>query len=143
MACFIAPATEAVIATVAKKIIEKKEQKRECASIDAKQIPEAKEEKTIKFSTKLGWLTNLLWGGSFLLLIEHIWHGEIVPWAPFLTAMGSAEDAQKMLGEIATVGTSMAVLVTVVWVAIVAAVKIKENGKMKNRKEDAIEETAF
>jgi len=34
----------------------------------------------------LGWLTNMLWGGSLLLAFEHVWHGEETPWFPFLTA---------------------------------------------------------
>ena len=138
MACFLAPAAEAVVATVAKKIIEKKEQENERVSIDAEQIPVAEENKKCKFSTKLGWLTNLLGGGSFLLLIEHIWHGEVVPWAPFLTAMGSPEDTQEMLGEIATVGTSMAALITVVWVAMVVVVKVKESGEAKKQQEKTV-----
>lgn len=103
-------------------------------SIDAKEIPETEENKKCKFSTKLGWLTNFLWGGSFLLLIEHIWHGEVVPWAPFLTAMGSTEDTQEMLGEIATVGISMAALVTAVWIAMIVIVKVKEQGRKKQEK---------
>lgn len=134
MACFIAPAAEAVVVTVAKKVVEKK--KKNQLKIDSDNIEKAgsfieEDHLEFSFSTKLGWLANLLWGGSFLLLIEHIWHGEIVPWAPFLTAMGSPEDTAEMLKEIATVGVSMAVLITVIWavMAIVANLKEKKNQK--------------
>ena len=54
-------------------------------------------------------------GGCILLAFEHLWHGEIVPWFPFLTAMSSPEDTTEMLHEMATVGVTMAALITVVW----------------------------
>lgn len=135
MACFIAPTAEAVVVTVAKKVIEKKEKEQIKVSADLQQSSEIIEDsEKISLSKKIGWLKNLLWGGSFLLLIEHIWHGEIVPCAPFLTAMGSPEDTQEMINEIATVGASMAVLVTVVWTIMLAVVKVKESGKAKEKK---------
>ena len=59
-----------------------------------------------------------LWGGSALLAFEHVWHGEVQPFFPFLTAMSNPEDTQEMLHEIATVGVSMAVLVTVIWIGM-------------------------
>ncbi len=135
MACFIAPVAEAVVVTVTKKIIEKKEREKYQVDSSQKQNQEsAMETENNRFGTKLGWLAKLLWGGSFLLFIEHIWHGEIVPWPPFLTAMGSMEDTQAMLGEIATTGVSMAVVITVVWLAMIAVIKIKETGKVKEKK---------
>ena len=57
----------------------------------------------------------MLWGGAVLLAFEHIWHGEIVPWFPFLTAMGNSADTSAMLYEMATVGVCMALLITAVW----------------------------
>ena len=60
----------------------------------------------------------MLWGGSALLAFEHIWHGEVVPWFPFLTAMSNPADAAKMFYEMATAGVSMALLITVVWFVI-------------------------
>ena len=71
------------------------------------------------FSRKLRWLSNLLWGGSLLLAFEHVWHGEVVPWVPFLTAAGNPADTAVMLHEMSTVGVTMAVLVTAVWVGLV------------------------
>ena len=63
----------------------------------------------------------MLWGGSALLAFEHVWHGEVVPWFPFLTAMESPDEATAMIHEMSTVGVSMAVLVTVVWGVMVLA----------------------
>lgn len=66
------------------------------------------------FARRLGSLKTMLYGGSALLAIEHVWHGEIIPTFPFLTAVKDG-DTMGMLREIATVGVSMAVLVTAVW----------------------------
>ena len=57
----------------------------------------------------------MLWGGSALLALEHIWHGEIVPFYPFLTAVNNPEDTQAMLNEMAVSGTAMALVVTFAW----------------------------
>lgn len=110
MACFTAVAVEAVAATVVKKHIQKKEQTALAAG-----LPTAESRGKISWSRKLSWLTNLLWGGVFLLIIEHMWHGEVVPWFPFLTAIGDPADTLAMLREIATVGTAMCLVVTAVW----------------------------
>ena len=64
---------------------------------------------------------NMLWGGAALLAYEHVWHGEVVPWFPFLTAAANPEDAAVMLHEMATVGVTMALLVTAAWGCIALA----------------------
>ena len=56
-------------------------------------------EGKIPFSRKLKWLKNMLWGGAALLAYEHVWHGEVVPWFPFLTAAANPEDTAVMLRE--------------------------------------------
>ena len=79
----------------------------------------------IKFSTKLGWLNKLLWGGSALLAFEHIWHGEIVPFFPFLTAVENGETAE-MLAEMGSAGIMMAVLCTAVWAGMLVVSSVIE-----------------
>ena len=112
MACIIAPAIESLVVKVVELNVEKKE-RQEAASGNVKdEVPR------VALSTKLKWLTYMLWGGVFILAFEHIWHGEIVPWFPFLTAMSDPEDAAVMFHEIATVGVSMAVLITCVWIGM-------------------------
>ena len=120
MACFIVPGTEAIVTTAITKIVEKKE-KKEIWSCETEGAVEAvKEEKVLPFSRKLRWLNNMLWGGTALLAFEHVWHGEVTPFFPFLTAAGNAQDAVQMLKEMATAGVGMAVVVTAVWVGMVA-----------------------
>ena len=119
MACFLVSAAEAAIVTVATQIVLAHENKllpKYHREAEAKNSHTA--EKT-PFSRKLRWLSNLLWGGSLLLAFEHVWHGEVVPWVPFLTAAGNPADAAAMLHEMSTVGVTMAVLVTAVWVGLV------------------------
>ncbi len=113
MACFIVPAGEAIIASIVKaKVGDFEEKAGESDTLNSK---------TGKFTwkTKLSWLTGMLWGGAILLALEHIWHGEVVFYPPFLTAMSDPADTAVMLHEMATVGIGMAVLVTVIWVVMI------------------------
>lgn len=64
---------------------------------------------------KLHLLSNFLFSGSVLLAFEHFWHGEIVPFFPFLTGARTPEDSYTMLQEMSTVGVSMALLITGIW----------------------------
>ncbi len=113
MACFIVTAAEALVATA----VEKFEAKKEIKASAGAEVPEVK----IPLSRKLKWLSNMLWGGVVLLAFEHVWHGEVTPWFPFLTAMSDPEDAAEMFREMGTVGVSMAALITAVWGGICVA----------------------
>ena len=117
MACFLVSAAEAVVVTAVEKIEEKKEQS----------APEKEEAAVAKIplSRKLKWLTYMLWGGSFRLMFEHVWHGEVVPFFPFLTAVKDGE-ASEMLHEMATAGVCMALLVTAAWGIMVGVVSMFE-----------------
>ena len=113
MACFLVAAAEAVGVTVAVQILKHKDKKRKLSS-NAGEGNNGEDEK-FPFYKKLQWLANLLWGGVILLAFEHLWHGEVVPWFPFLTAMGDPEAVSEMLHEMATVGVCMCAMVTAVW----------------------------
>ncbi len=63
----------------------------------------------------IGWLNIMIWGSVLALLVEHIWHGEIVPWFPFLTAMNSPADTAAMLYEMGTIGVGMLITVVAIW----------------------------
>ena len=117
-ACLLVPAAEAAITAIAAKAVRSREQKAETANIDnAEKLP---------FSGKLKWLSNLLWGGSALLTLEHVWHGEIVPWFPFLTAASDPAATAEMLQEMATVGAGMTAAVTAVWLGILGVSHVME-----------------
>ena len=97
MACFLVPLTQAIATTVYRK---------HAAAPDS------------FLGRNLPTLEKMLWGGSVLLAFEHIWHGEVVAWFPFLTAMSDPNDAAEMFHEMATVGVSMASLITVIWLGM-------------------------
>ena len=127
MACFVVPAAEAIIVTAAYVAAKKKEQKIEAPKLADGDKFESDEVK-ITWSKRLSWLLGLLWGGVLLLAFEHFWHGEVVPWFPFLTAMDDPADTADMLAEMGSVGVTMAIVVTAVWaVGVGVASAMKKN----------------
>lgn len=96
MACFLVPMVVALITTIVQK-----------------------SAKSLADRLKLWALNVMLWGGVILLMVEHMWHGELVPWPPFLTAMSNPLEISAMLHEIATIGTAMTMGIFLAWSAIV------------------------
>ena len=111
MACFSAPLAAAIATGIARR------------GLAAKTV---EQPGAISWATKLGWLEKLFFGGCVLLAFEHVWHGEVVPYFPFLTAMQDPESTAEMLHEMATAGVGMAVLVTAAWLAMVAVSALLE-----------------
>lgn len=122
MACFVVSAAEAVVVTAAAKSAERKG-----ASESGRQA-----EARLTLSRKLKWLSNMLWGGSALLAFEHVWHGEIVPWFPFLTAMNDPADKTEMLAEMGSAGILMAVIITAVWGCMVLVTNAMEKKALQS-----------
>ena len=89
MACFTAPMATAIITTIFRKKIPGK--------------------------YHISWLNTMLWGGTAGLALEHIAHGEIVPYPPFLTAMANPADAAVMFHEIMTIGLGMLLACLTTW----------------------------
>ena len=127
MACFIVPGTEAIVVTAAAVLLRKHEQKMELKHKAADALQETTEK--TGFSRKLFWLSHLLWGGVALLAFEHLWHGEVQPFFPFLTAAAEGSEAvADMLHEMATIWGAM--------VAVSAAIE-KRNAKREKAGEQA------
>jgi hypothetical protein len=121
MACVIVPIAEAVVVSL---ILKKMRGKGAAPARSG----EGEEERG-GWVRKFEWLHKALWGGAFLLVIEHVWHGEIVFWPPFLTAMSHPADTEAMLHEMATVGVCMALFITVAWfVAVLAVDRLQGRG---------------
>jgi len=95
MACFIAPMSLAIVTTIFRK-----------------KIPEA---------LHIGWLNIMIWGGATMLAVEHIAHGEIILYPPFLTAMQTPAEIPVMLQEMAIVGGTMTITIVFVWILLVVA----------------------
>ncbi len=133
MGCFTVPAAEAIITTVAERIIKSKEKKLALSGAVNTKADENEAPK-ISLSTKIGWLNKMLWGGSALLAFEHVWHGEVVPFFPFFTAVKDG-NAMEMLHEMATAGVCMALLVTAAWGIMVGIVSMLEKKAKDNKSE--------
>ena len=75
MACFLVPAAEAIVTTIATKVMQKKEKS---AAKQAETVSVQVDDETVEtaerlpFSHKMKWLNHLLWGGSGLLAFEHL-----------------------------------------------------------------------
>ena len=128
MACFLVPVGEAVVTTVVQKVVERRE-KRAVEQGERRVSGGGVANIGVKWSQRLGWLNKMLWGGSILLALEHVWHGEVVPWPPFLTAMETPGEVGPMLHEMAIYGVTMAVVVTVVWAIIVVIAELRAKSK--------------
>ena len=133
MACFLVSATVGIGVSVARHIVKHHEKKLE---LEGKtQLPE-KFGSDIKWSQKLAYLELTLFSGSFLLAIEHILHGEVVPFPPFLTAASNPTDLAEMLTEMGTVGVAMLAILLVAWgVGVLIADYFKFKKRKKGLKE--------
>jgi len=89
MACFVVPTAAAIVTTVV-----------------GKKVPE---------NYHLNWLNSMLWGGVAMLAVEHISHGEVVLYPPFLTA-----GLTEVLPEMLRVGVPMTLIIFLIWGVMVA-----------------------
>ena len=94
MACFIAPLVEAIAVTAIRK---------------------SHGKHTSPFLTHLPDLEKMLWGGTLMLIVDHIINGELTWTFPFFTALGETGGAAVMWREILTVGVPMALVLTLAW----------------------------
>ena len=133
MACILVSATAGIGVAVARHIVKHHENKLE---LEGKtQLPE-KFGSDVKWSQKLAYLELTLFSGSFVLGLEHILHGEIVPFPPFLTAANNPADAAAMLNEMGTVGVAMLAILLVAWgVGVLIADYFKFKKRKKGLKE--------
>lgn len=128
MACFVVPMAEAMVATAVSKVLKSKEEQKTIQEIDNGLIKDT--GSCHMWSHHVKRLSGFLWGGSGLLAFEHLWHGEITPFFPFLTAANNPADFAKMLHEMSTVGVTMAVVVTLFW-GILTLIETKVTNKKK------------
>jgi len=124
MACFIAPAGVALATTVARKIVEKRED-----AFTGHGEERRPDKIPGKWTTRLGWLNTMLWGGVVMLVLEHAVNGELVPWPPFLTALQTPGGAGATLREIALIGGGMTAAVFVVWSFMVLVAELRSRAK--------------
>jgi len=104
MACFIIPLTQAIATTALRRRAAKS------ASVNTVQNP---------FLTHLPRLEAMLYGGSAMLIVDHILSGELMPIFPFFSALATEGGLTTMLREMLLVGVPMSLLVTAIWAVTV------------------------
>lgn len=110
MACFIVPLVQAVATSIYCKTAKN--------SISNPHSALLKRE--------LPALEKMLWGGSVMLIADHIINGELTWKFPFFTALGVEGGGAVMLREMLTVGLPISIAVTAVW-AIYAVLKSRRS----------------
>ena len=98
MSCFVVPLAQAVVTSTIRKSNEKNN--RSDHSVFARHLPT---------------LEKMLWGGSVMLVVDHIINGELTWRFPFFTALENAGGGAVMLREMLTVGVPMSLVITAVW----------------------------
>lgn len=121
MACLLVPLAEGIAVSAVKRV--------------ALRSGKDASETVQKINEKVSVLEKMLYGGSFLLAVEHFYHGELTVVPPFLTAMESSAETAIMLKEMATNGVGMAALTTAVWALWLGACALKK--KIRQRRKDA------
>ena len=66
-------------------------------------------------------LEKMLWGGTVMLVVDHVINGEVILKYPFFTALTETGGAGVMLREMLTVGVPMSLVLTAVWVVYALA----------------------
>ena len=95
MCCFLVPLTQAIVTSVCRKSIT--------------------QPHTV-LGRHLSDLEKMLWGGSLMLIVDHVINGELTWRFPFFTALDSVGGSAVMLREMLTVGVPMSLILTGAWV---------------------------
>lgn len=69
-------------------------------------------------------LEKMLWGGSVMLIVDHIVNGELMWRFPFFTALATEGGTGVFLHELVSVGLPMSAALTLVW-AVYAVLKTR------------------
>ena len=100
MCCFLVPLAQAVATSACRRHFERS----------------GNDRNTNPFKRHLPALEKMLWGGTVMLIVDHIINGELTWRFPFFTALDQVGGGAVMLREILTVGVPMSAVLTVVWV---------------------------
>ena len=113
MSCFIVPLAQAVVTSAIRKTNDKNN----------------RSEKST-FTRHLPALEKMLWGGSVMLIVDHIINGELTWKFPFFTALELEGGGAVMLREMLTVGVPMSLAITAIW-AVYAVIKERKKAVLQ------------
>lgn len=100
MCCFLVPLAQAAATSVYRKCCSKKIYSSEASPL-LRNLPA---------------LEKMLWGGSVMLIVDHIINGELTWRFPFFTALSEVNGPAIFLKELLTVGLPMSLTLTLAWV---------------------------
>ena len=100
MSCFVVPLVQA-LATTAYRKVKPESVTGPDASVLGRELPA---------------LEKMLWGGTLMLVVDHVINGELTWRFPFFTALNQTGGFEVMLREMLTVGLPMSVVLTLAWV---------------------------
>ncbi len=98
MSCFIVPLVQAIATSAYRKA--------NSGKVSASKAP---------LMHNLPALEKMLWGGSVMLIVDHVINGELTWRFPFFTALDQVGGGVVMLREMLSVGVPMSLIVTGVW----------------------------
>jgi len=96
MSCFVVPLVEAIVVSACRK------RAVQSAHPVWRELPA---------------LEKMLWGGTLMLVVDHVINGELTWRFPFFTALGLEGGGAVMLREMLTAGVPMALVLTAAWAA--------------------------
>lgn len=99
MACFIVPMVQAIATSIYRKAASKSIASPEASALN-RHIPA---------------LEKMLWGGTIMLVVDHVINGELTWRFPFFTALGQTGGFETMLQEMLSVGVPMSLVLTGIW----------------------------
>lgn len=71
------------------------------------------------WKSELHTLEKMLWGGTLVLVVDHIASGELTLAYPFMTVLGKIGGLEQVFSEMLTAGIPMSLAVTAVWALVV------------------------
>ena len=113
MSCFIIPMAQAIATSAYRKVNAK--------AIESSESP---------LKRNIPALEKMLWGGTVMLIVDHIINGELTWRFPFFSALESGV-FPAMLRELLTVGVPMSLVLTAVW-AVWTLVKAQRTASVGN-----------
>ena len=101
MCCFLVPLAQAVATSVCRRRL----------------VNAAARSDASPLLRELPALEKMLWGGTLMLIVDHVINGELTWRFPFFTALTDVGGGGVMLREMLTVGVPMSLVLTAAWAA--------------------------
>lgn len=103
MCCFLVPMAQAVATTIYRKVSESHNTGSGTSAF---------------LKSKVKDLEKMLWGGSLMLVVDHIINGELIWRFPFFTALTEVDGPAIFLKELLTVGLPMSLVLSFCWLGV-------------------------